>query len=504
MEDDEITPDTLLTSPLYGPAQPLDPALQSNKKPSFADLAATLPALRGRVLVAVALVGVAVDQAFRQSVDSLIVSISIGLLAVVLFASGRLETRASKVLVAMAPLFAVWMTIRASSSLMAFDIVTSLGLLIVGSGLAKRGRFYDYRLTWLLQSTAGYIDDAIMAVPYGFSSVGSLTRGHDRDSLRQVAIGVVLAAPLLLGVGILLANADTEFAALFGWLETTEIVGHGFLIGLGALAAFSLLWRSAVGNNEVKLSDSKILAPITSLVIILGFVALYGLFVAIQVVDVLAKTLNASEVSGYARSGFFQLVWVALITLVVLMLVPSITSEATPGTHQKLRTASITAIGLTLVITAMSVRRLIQYIDVFGLTMLRLHSLVAAITIGLIFVLLAARLWGTRNTHDWFLGATITTVLAVVFALNIANPEAQIARYNTQSTTKIQTIDMAYLGGLSTDAIPTLVASLDSLSADEADRLTRAICRNHAPTNRRLLAYNRSASVASYPLKLNC
>ncbi|MEE9415230.1 MAG: DUF4173 domain-containing protein [Acidimicrobiales bacterium] len=457
-----------------------------------------------RILAAVCVVGIAVDQAFRHSVDSLITSTTIAIVALLLFASGDLSSKASKVLVTLAPVFGAWLTIRNSSLLLSFDIVAAFGLLVLGTGLAKRGRFFDYRMAWLVQSTVGYVDDSIMAVPYGLSLATARLRGHNRESRQQVFVGLVIAAPILLGVGTLLAEADGEFAALFGWFETSNIIGHLVLFTIGVFATISLLVRSNRHSDYVDLASSKILAPATSLVIVLGFVALYGLFVGTQVVGVVQSTHTDAEVSSYARSGFFQLLWVAIITLVALMLVPTITAQATPRTHNKLRWASIVAIALTLVITAMSVRRLIFYVDVFGFTMLRLYSIVAAVAIGAVFLLLAARLWGIGSTHDWFVGATISTALTVIFALNILNPEAFIAHYNTQETSKIETIDMDYLARLSTDAIPTLVAALEALPEEQAEELAQALCQHHKPTTRDALGYNHSVTTANNPLKLAC
>ena len=452
-----------------------------------------VPLLGLGALIATVMAGVAIDLALRQYPNSIVATVAVAVVAGVLLMSGTLETRASKVLVVLAPVFGLWLSIRASAPLITIDVFAILGLLVLGVALSKRGRFFDYRFSWLLQSTAYLIEDAIMAGPYASKSVVELSSGRNRETVRQVLVGIAIATPILLLVGVLLAEADSEFASIFGWLGTTGVFGHIALIAIGSLIVIMLMRGAHADRSDFEIPGTGILAPATSLVIILGFVGLYSLFVGTQVVDVLNTTFSHDEIRDYARSGFFQLLWVAVITLVTLMVVPAVTKEATEGTHRKLRHASAIAIGLTVIITAMSVRRLVLFIQIDELTMLRSFALAAAATIGAIFVLLAAKLWGWKSERDWFVGATISVLLLVVFGFNVANPEAIVARYNTGSTDKIESIDMWYLGQLSADAVPTLVAVLDDLPSQQAEELQRSLCDRHFGDDQRSgLGYNRA------------
>ncbi len=454
---------------------------------------ATVPLLSLRALLSTLVAGVAIDQAFRQFPNSLAATIAIAVVAAVLLFSGTLESKASKVLVGLAPLIGLWLSIRASAPLIALDVFAVLGAFALGVALSKRGRFFDYRFSWLVQASAYLLEDAIMAGPYASKSAVQLSSGRNRETVRQSLIGVTIATPILLVVGILLAEADSEFASIFGWLGTTGVFGHVALIAVGAIIVVILLRGSHADRSDFEIPGTGILAPTTSLVIIMGFVALYGLFVGTQIVDVLNTTFSHNEIRDYARSGFFQLLWVAVITLVTLMVVPAITKQATAKTHRNLRYASAVAIGLTVIITAMSVRRLLLFIEIDELTMLRTFSLVAASTIGVIFLLLAAKLWGWKSERDWFVGATISLLLLVVFGFNIANPEAIVARYNTGATDKIETIDMSYLGNLSADAVPALIASLNELPTQQAGELRQSLCNRHGNDDKRSSAgYNRA------------
>ncbi len=456
------------------------------------------------MLGATLLGGLTINFALRNYPNSLIASIAITAAAVVLFASGSLESKASKVLVGLAPAFGFWLTIRASAPLVAFDLIAALGLLVLGAALSKRGRFFDYRLSWMLQAAANAIEDGLMAGPYGARSITQLSSGRNRETIQQALVGFAIATPILLLVGVLLTQADSEFASIFGWLGTTGIIGHLALIAIGALAILTLLRSAHAGRDDLSVPGAQFLAPTTSLVVILGFVGLYGLFVGTQVVDILQTTFTQTEIRDYARSGFFQLLAVAVITLLTLMLVPAITKPADAANQRRLRVASVVAIGLTLVITMMSVRRLLLFVEIDELTMLRTMSIVAALTIGVLFVLLAAKLWGLGANTDWFVGASIATVLVVVFALNVANPEAIVAKYNTGSIDKIETIDMYYLGQLSADAVPSLLDALDDLPEQQANELGSALCYRHSGDDRSGLGYNRATVAAEGALRTLC
>jgi hypothetical protein len=82
--------------------------------------------------------------------------------------------------------------------------------------------------------------------------------------------------------------------------------------------------------------------------------------------------------------------------------------------------------------------------------------------------LLATVLRGRRGRFA--LGA-LAAVFAAVFALDLANPDALIARTNTARGLEGKPLDVRYLGTLSTDATPVLARELPRLARTRpADR----------------------------------
>ena len=118
----------------------------------------------------------------------------------------------------------------------------------------------------------------------------------------------------------------------------------------------------------------------------------------------------------YARSGFFQLLAVAVITLGVLLLLRAATELASPGQRATFTAVAEMAVALTVVIVVVAVRRLNLYEDAFGLTMLRLYSELFSYWIGAVFLFLGAALAGVGHGRGWLVGAAVAAGLALLLA----------------------------------------------------------------------------------------
>ena len=114
---------------------------------------------------------------------------------------------------------------------------------------------------------------------------------------------------------------------------------------------------------------------------------------------------------------------------------------------------------------ASALKRMILYVDAFGLTQLRFYtSAFMALVAGLLALYLFTALRGRRRAFAT--GALLAAGLAVA-GLNLANPDAVIAAVNLDRrlTTGIE-LDAAYLvSSLSEDATPTIVGRLEQAAS---------------------------------------
>ncbi len=298
--------------------------------------------------------------------------------------------------------------------------------------------------------------------------------------------GLLLAAPIIVVLGLLLGSADAVFASFFDMptpsfavsLEALVLHASLFCVGAGAIVVM-------VGSNRIvrPFAPSRLrpLGPVEALVVLLGLAVLYALFAVAQVVAAVGGDERVQETTGltyaeYARTGFFQLLWAAGITLVVLLGIRALTREATPRPEQALRATSALCCLLTLVLVGAAIRRLGVYQDAYGLTMLRLACTTFAWFLGAAFVLLAIRMVQRRSARDWLPVAVAATALLALAWWNVSQPEAHVARTNVDRAVATGKLDVDYADGMSDDALPALLAGLDRLPSDVASDLRARLC----------------------------
>lgn len=285
--------------------------------------------------------------------------------------------------------------------------------------------------------------------------------------------GFVIAAPLLLIFGALFASADASFERLLN--NAFRFDGETMFLHCWSLAAIVLLTGGFLRRMFLAVDPPPPQGPpappaakvgITEIGIVLGSLnLLFAAFVATQFEKLfggadLVRATAGMGVADYARRGFFELATVAFLTLAVLV-----------GSHAILRREGraeaiyrMLAAGmvvLVFIVMQSAVMRMRLYVDAFGTTQLRIYVLAAIGWIAAVF------LWFTATTlrgrYDRFAFGGLVLFLLGIFGLNVANPDAMVARTNTARTA---TLDVAYLNSLSADAVPDLMRALPNLPAD--------------------------------------
>ena len=279
-----------------------------------------------------------------------------------------------------------------------------------------------------------------------------------------------LIASVLVVFGGLLLSADAAFAAIAReWLVPQvglSDVTVRVIVFLGALSlagAFHSLARAreiaplTVSSGEPprslawpQLSDWK------PALVVLN--ALFAAFVAVQITALFGGKSHVLATSGltyaeYARQGFFQLVAVAVFTVIVVaMVVRSCRSDA----DRKWAKALLGVLCLlTIVILVSAAKRMDLYQETYGATRLRLTVDLIIWWLAAIFALLIGA--GVRWSGLWLPRAAVGVSLSVMIAFGISSPDARIAEVNVDRFLESGEIDLGYLRGLSTDAVPALL-----------------------------------------------
>lgn len=376
-------------------------------------------------------------------------------------------SRPSQFFLGAAALFAILFAFRAAPGLQianGFALVVALGASLAS---ARSATFNDKTLsTYLFQP----FSQIYATIP----SVVKLTRDARPESTGNskalpVTVGALLATPLVLAFGGLFYSADAMFRtrvnqlASFDW-NLSDIVGFSFL----ALALFVFLGgafhRYFIQPAEliperhpdfigptvytVTKTSKPFRLQSTEIATILGtLVTLFAAFIAIQFEALFGGTRIITATTGltvaeYARSGFFQLVWVAALSLATILILHTIQSQATNLNRWLARAL----VGLTTLIILSALFRMHVYTQAFGLTELRLYTTVFMVWLGTAFVWLIPTI--TANRPQKFGFGTLVAGFSLIALLNIANPEALITRTNLAS----QNPDLRYIASLSVDA----------------------------------------------------
>ena len=454
------------------------------------------------------IVGLIADQALRTGTFGLAASLTVAVAALFLVFTGRLLTLESRLLAAAAVLFGAWLSARASSWLLWPDLAMSFALLGLAASIARSGSLLD---TGVAEAAARSIH-ALLHGAAGAAFIGKpLVRARDRLTLiGPLTRGLLIAAPIAVVLAGMLASADPVFASFFNLnVDAGQLMRDVVFVLAGSLTVAGLL-RLAAAEPFARVNGPLWrLGPIEGLVVLAVLDAIFAAFAVAQAIAAAGAARDTLRAAGltyadYARSGFFELLWVAGITAIVLILFSRITGLAQASTKRAFLVLGQIGIALTLLIVFVAFRRLSLYEDAYGFTMLRLYSHIFAVWIAVVFLLLAADMAGVFRHRRWFVGATSISAMAVLLTLNLVNPEAVVVALNIDHARHTHKIDAQYFAELSSDATPALLTSRSQLDPELGREISRVACSGPKAYSVNPSAFNLSDAAAATARRQSC
>ncbi|MEQ9363440.1 MAG: DUF4173 domain-containing protein [Leptospirales bacterium] len=369
--------------------------------------------------------------------------------------------------------------------------------------------------------------------------------------------GILLALPVLLVFGALLASADQIFAEILARIFSIEIldwilrtIGGAFRIAVltwlaaGALV-YALLRRPAQPETTRFEDDihgmTKMLglAFVETVTVLTLVNLLFAAFVLIQIgylfggVEYISTT-EGFTYSDYARSGFFELVVTAVLSLIFVLATQRL-GRRHAGAQTRWFNASIALLLVfVLVLLVSAYRRMALYEATFGYTELRLLvylfiAWLAALLVWMIGVTLL-------NRSEFAIVGMVGAALGFLTTLNAINPDAFIVERNVERHVRLQRsfdlrdpatanvpgvagepaitsgdrgpslrgvrpvrdriLDISYLDSLSNDAVPELLRARLRLESDPAAaaQIERSLQRRQAEIRQAELNYQMDQS----------
>ena len=315
----------------------------------------------------------------------------------------------------------------------------------------------------------------MVAVPLAaFPSIKWAARGlkATRPARRDQKLGrtILISAGLLLVFVPLLAGADAAFADLLLGLIPTADIGSPFewvflflTVGLGTIGACYVQATALPLDGEP--GDRRTVARREWAMPIGLLVAVFAVFVGVQLAslfggdDYVQRTAELTY-AEYARNGFWQLLVVTVLTLVVIAVATRFAATETAADRLWLRILLGGLAGLTLVIVASALSRMWAYQQAYGFTAPRLLVFSCEVWLAVVYLLVIAA--GVRLRADWLPRSMVATGIVALLVLATLNPDRFIAEHNVDRWRATGKIDLPYLGTLSVDAAP----AFDALPSD--------------------------------------
>ena len=365
-----------------------------------------------------------------------------------------------------------------SPLLVAANLLALAGAVGIGALRGSRPRLRTATLTdygtGFLHAARSTLGGALLMSDVRWDELAGRARS---EKAAAVARGLVLAVPLLFVFGALFVAADAVFKHLLSSavpaidLTTAE---RFVVIAVWAWLAGGLLRDLIATRTEVRIAHLRPRLRTLEVNVALGL--LNVLFLAFVVVQfrylfggqaLVASTAHLTY-AEYARHGFFELVAVTALTLPVLL-----AADWTLGRDGRrlFRWLAVALLVLLGVVIASALERMRLYMREFGLTELRLYA--TGVIIWLAIVAAWFALTVLRGRRHAFAAGALVSGFALTLALNIANPDALIARTNVTRPA----VDVSYLGRLSDDAVPTLVSRIWTLPAPQRALLAQSLLR---------------------------
>ncbi|MEZ0325438.1 MAG: DUF4153 domain-containing protein [Fimbriimonas sp.] len=398
-------------------------------------------------------------------------------------------------------LFASTFAWRDSSSLKFLNAIALM--LLIGLAVMRRhqdslsvGTVVDYPFR-LFGRWFQFVGDAVPL----FNLEGRWPQLAKVGGMKQVAAvmrGLLIAIPLILLFGGLFISADAAFERLV--TNSFQLDSEAIASNLVVTAACAWLVGGFLRRMFLVVSDEVLTIPpiqskpqvqfaekaeptqigLVEVGTVLGLLnLLFATFVGTQIPYFFGGSNLVQQTAGlgyadYARRGFFELGAVAALALPVLLGSHALLTKSGASGPKLFKVMAGVLVGLLFVVIASAGYRMQLYVEVYGISMLRIYVLAIIGWLSTVFGWFVLTVLRDRPQRFAFGGLVL--FLAAVLTLNIINPEALTARINTTRVAST-TVDTSYLNSLSADATPELVKAVDRLKGEARQHLLDGLDR---------------------------
>ncbi|MBQ2802544.1 MAG: DUF4173 domain-containing protein [Lachnospiraceae bacterium] len=316
-------------------------------------------------------------------------------------------------------------------------------------------------------------------------------KGMKNKKLWYGVLGGIVSIPMLLIVAALLGGADALFRnmlnQLFDFVKPGNIVNIVFRITCIFWGSYMLTAYLCKRSIKEEVADQRKGEPVLAITITGLLSILYILFSGIQIFGLFLGKMQLPQgytYAMYAREGFFQLLTVSILNLIIVLCGMNYFKES------KLLKVILTIMSLcTFIMIVSSAMRMIIYIRYYYLTFLRIFVLWALVVLFCLFIGVIISIYNHRFPLFRYCVATVTILYLV---LSFSHPDYIIAKVNVANAPREGQVerelkedlgygeeffggsfflgeyydDYSYLSSLSADASGILLPYMEELGYD--------------------------------------
>ena len=275
-----------------------------------------------------------------------------------------------------------------------------------------------------------------------------------KGMLGYVLLGFLIAIPILFIMINLLASADQIFGDV---IETIlgniflswDIVGFIIFLFVFIIYVYAMIVEGPVVKN-VKPAAKGTNEPVIGITAAGLLTAVYIIFSFVQIFYLFANSMELPDgltYAEYAREGFFQLLFVSVLNVILVLV-----------SHSIFRKNVVLDIVLTImsictyVMIASSALRMVMYIQEYDLTYLRFLVLTVLAMLALVLTGVIIHIYAESFP---VVNYSIFVVIGIYIIVSFIRPEHVIASYNLNNK-DFEEIDFYYITDLGTDAADVL------------------------------------------------
>ena len=285
------------------------------------------------------------------------------------------------------------------------------------------------------------------------------TGGKTSKNFLSVLAGLGVAVPILVILVFLLGQADAAFQGVLELLPDFD--GGQFVVtlilGLGMACVFytrAVAMRHGAPKKPEKPASSGGISPMAVNTVLVAVCFVYGVYLFSQLAyffggfsGILPEGYTHAE---YARRGFFEMAWLCLVNLLLMVGAISVVKK---GKNTLTRGLCLFIGLMTLLLVSTASAKMFMYIGAYGLTRLRVLTEVIMVFLGITTLIIGIWLLQPKLPY---MKAVLLSAMILGAAVIWTDVDTLVASYNVSAyqAGTFKRVDVDYLARLNAGARP--------------------------------------------------